>query len=54
MASVINPSIIKQPLKFVEIPLSKFSEEVIPHHQSLYDQYKFSVQKVKIATSEAF
>lgn len=46
MANVINPSIIKQPLKVVEIPLNKFSEEVIPHHQKMYDLYKVSVQKV--------
>lgn len=46
MASVINPTIIKQPLKVVEIPLNKFTEEVIPHHQKMYDQYKVAVQKV--------
>lgn len=46
MASVINPSIIKQPLRVVEIPLNKFSEEVIPHHQKMYEEYKVSMQKV--------
>lgn len=48
MASVLNPTIIKQPLKVVEIPLNKFSEEVIPHHQKMFEQYKISVQKVNI------
>lgn len=45
MASVINPTIIKQPFKLVEIPLNKFSE-VISHHQKIYEQYKISMQKV--------
>lgn len=48
MASVVNPSIIKQPLKIVEIPLNKFSEEVIPHHEKIYQQYKTSMQKVNL------
>lgn len=46
MASISSPSIIKQPLKFVEIPLNKFSEEVIPHHQRMLEQHKVHVHKV--------
>lgn len=52
MASVINPSIIKQPLKVIEVPLYKFSEEVVPHHQKSYEQYKLAIQKVFIKTVE--
>lgn len=48
MASVPNPSIIKQPLKLVEIPLNKFFEEVIPHHQKLLDEHKAIVLKVNL------
>ncbi|XP_019757471.1 syntaxin-17 [Dendroctonus ponderosae] len=46
MASLSSPSIIKQPLKFVEIPLNKFSEEVIPHHQRMLEQHKVYVHKL--------
>lgn len=48
MASVINPSIIKQPLKVIEVPLNKFSEEVVPHHQKTYEDYKLAIQKVRL------
>lgn len=36
----------KQPLKYVEIPLTKFSEEVIPHHQRIFEQHKLYIYKV--------
>ncbi|XP_023024307.1 syntaxin 17 isoform X1 [Leptinotarsa decemlineata] len=51
MASVLNPSITKQPLKMIEVPLSKFSEEVIPHHQKVFDQYKAMIHK-KISVND--
>lgn len=44
MASNFIPT--KQPLKYVEIPLSKFSEEVVPHHQKIFEQYKAHIYKV--------
>lgn len=46
MATIPSPSIIKQPLKVVEIPLSKFSEEVIPHHQKILQDHKAHVHKL--------
>ncbi|KAL1518000.1 hypothetical protein ABEB36_001690 [Hypothenemus hampei] len=46
MASIPSPSIIKQPLKFLEIPLNKFSQEVIPHHQKIFEQHKAYIHKL--------
>ncbi|CAG9770397.1 unnamed protein product [Ceutorhynchus assimilis] len=46
MASVTNPNIIKQPLKTLEMPLYKFSEEVLPHHQRILEQHKAYVYKL--------
>lgn len=40
--------VTKQPLRVVEVPLRKFSEEVIPHHQQVFTEYKTIVQKVAI------
>jgi syntaxin 17 len=44
--SVLNTSITKQPLKLIEVPLNKFSEEVIPHHQSIFEQHRTCVLKL--------
>lgn len=44
--SILNTSVTKQPLKLIEVPLNKFSEEVIPHHQNIYEQHKNLVLKV--------
>ncbi|KAF7282996.1 hypothetical protein GWI33_001629 [Rhynchophorus ferrugineus] len=46
MATISSPSIIKQPLRALEIPLNKFSEEVIPHHQKIYEQHKQHITKL--------
>lgn len=46
MATISSPSIIKQPLRNLEIPLSKFSEEVIPHHQKILEQHKNYINKL--------
>ncbi|XP_066250064.1 syntaxin-17 [Euwallacea similis] len=46
MASIPNANIIKQPLKYLEIPLNKFSDEVIPHHQKVLEQHKVYVHKL--------
>lgn len=46
MASAFNTAIQKQSLKYLEVPLNKFTEEVIPHHQKVYEQYKTTIQKV--------
>ncbi|XP_050295770.1 syntaxin-17 [Anthonomus grandis grandis] len=46
MASISSPSIIKQPLKFIKVPLEKFSDEVIPHHQRILEQHKAFIQKL--------
>ncbi|XP_060535153.1 syntaxin-17 [Cylas formicarius] len=46
MATIANPSITKQPLKFIEIPLNKFAEEVIPFHQKMLQAHKNNVQKL--------
>lgn len=35
-------------LKIIEVPLNKFSEEVIPHHQKMLLQHKQVIQKVAI------
>ncbi|KAJ8962977.1 hypothetical protein NQ314_005694 [Rhamnusium bicolor] len=52
MASVLNSNIIKQPLKYIEVPLNKFTEEVIPHHQKIYEQYKTTIQKLVQVNNE--
>lgn len=41
-------TITKKPLKILEVPLSKFKEEVIPHHQKIFTEYKALVQTVPI------
>lgn len=41
-----NTPIKKQSLKVLEVPLNKFREEVIPHHQQVFAEYKVLVQKV--------
>ncbi|KAG5880674.1 hypothetical protein JTB14_028430 [Gonioctena quinquepunctata] len=46
MATVVRPSIIKQPLKMIEVPLAKFSEEVVPHHQKMFELYKAVIHKL--------
>jgi len=46
MASIPNPSIIKQPLRMLEIPLSKFSDEVIPYHQKVLEDHKTYIHKL--------
>lgn len=43
-----NSSITKQPLKVIEVPLSKFSEEVIPHYQKVFEEYKAHMQTVNV------
>ncbi|XP_044269307.1 syntaxin-17 [Tribolium madens] len=44
--SILNTSVTKQPLKLIEVPLNKFSEEVIPHHQFIFEQHKTLVLKL--------
>ncbi|EFA00762.1 syntaxin-17 [Tribolium castaneum] len=44
--SILNTSVTKQPLKLIEVPLNKFSEEVIPHHQNIFEQHKTLVLKL--------
>ncbi|KAJ3660392.1 hypothetical protein Zmor_004842 [Zophobas morio] len=44
--SIVNTNITKQPLKVIEVPLSKFSEEVIPHHQNVYEQHRTLILKL--------
>uniref|UniRef100_A0A6P7GFG9 Syntaxin-17 n=1 Tax=Diabrotica virgifera virgifera TaxID=50390 RepID=A0A6P7GFG9_DIAVI len=51
--SVLNSCIIKQPFKIIEVPLAKFSEEIIPHHQSVYEQYKGTIRKLMSASDHA-
>lgn len=41
------PAIKKQPLKVLEVPLSKFSEEVIPHYQKTLEIHKPNIHKVR-------
>lgn len=41
-----NAMIAKQSLKVIEVPLNKFSEEVIPHHQQAFADYKTLIQEV--------
>ncbi|KAL3275313.1 hypothetical protein HHI36_020080 [Cryptolaemus montrouzieri] len=38
--------VVKQPLRVLEIPLSKFTEEVIPHCQRRYDKQKVIIHKL--------
>lgn len=38
-------TIRKQPFKFIEIPLNKF-QEVIPHHENVFEGYKKTMDKV--------
>ncbi|KAB0796264.1 hypothetical protein PPYR_10325 [Photinus pyralis] len=35
----------KQPFKIIEIPLTKFKDEVIPHHRQTFHNYKASIEK---------
>ncbi|CAG9839634.1 unnamed protein product [Diabrotica balteata] len=51
--SVLNSCIIKQPFKIIEVPLAKFSEEIIPHHQNVYEQYKGTIKKLMSASDHA-
>ncbi|XP_056644117.1 syntaxin-17 isoform X1 [Diorhabda sublineata] len=46
MADALNFVINKQPYKIIEVPLAKFTEDVIPHHQNVYQQYKSSIKKL--------
>jgi hypothetical protein len=38
----------KQPLKRVEIPLSKFNDVAVPHHVDLLKKHKSNIEKVKL------
>ncbi|XP_018569408.1 syntaxin-17 isoform X1 [Anoplophora glabripennis] len=51
MASAFSPGIQKQSLKYIEVPLSKFTDEVIPHHQKVYEQYKTTIQKLVLVNN---
>ncbi|VEN58781.1 unnamed protein product [Callosobruchus maculatus] len=46
MANLIPSNGSKQPLKVLEVPLNKFSDEVVPHHQNVFEQYKAGIQKL--------
>jgi chromosome segregation and condensation protein ScpB len=50
-ASYENISAIafKQPLKRVEIPLSKFNDVAVPHHVDLLKKHKTNIEKVKLS-----
>ncbi|CAH0554029.1 unnamed protein product [Brassicogethes aeneus] len=39
-------AIQKQPFRIIEIPLTKFSDEVIPHHENALEQYKEQMRKI--------
>jgi hypothetical protein len=39
----------KQPLKRVEIPLSKFNDVAVPHHVDLLKKHKTNIEKVKLS-----
>ncbi|RZC36283.1 syntaxin-17 [Asbolus verrucosus] len=43
--SIVNTNVTKQPLKLIEVPLNKFNEEVIPHHQKIFEQHKTLILK---------
>ncbi|KAJ8924696.1 hypothetical protein NQ315_000847 [Exocentrus adspersus] len=51
MATAFTPGIQKQSLKYLEVPLNKFTDEVIPHHQKIYEQYKATVQKLVLGNN---
>ncbi|KAJ8954595.1 hypothetical protein NQ318_003126 [Aromia moschata] len=51
MANILNPTGTKQSLKCIEIPLNKFTEEVVPHHQKIFEQYKATVQKLVLVNN---
>ncbi|XP_017774784.1 PREDICTED: syntaxin-17 [Nicrophorus vespilloides] len=36
----------KQPFKVIEIPLNKFNEEAVPHHQYLFEEHQKTIQKL--------
>ncbi|CAH1970370.1 unnamed protein product [Acanthoscelides obtectus] len=46
MANIIPSNSSKQPMKVLEVPLNKFSDEVVPHHQNVFEQYKGGIQKL--------
>ncbi|KAF5280527.1 hypothetical protein FQR65_LT00278 [Abscondita terminalis] len=43
---MIETEIEKLPFKFIEIPLNKFRDELIPHHQAKFKTYKNSIEKL--------
>lgn len=43
-----SSSVNKQPFKIIEIPLTKFTGEVIPHHEKMFEDYKRHMNKVKL------
>lgn len=44
--SMVNTAIVKQPFKLIEIPLNKFRDEAVPHHQRVFETHKNTIQKV--------
>ncbi|KAF2899762.1 hypothetical protein ILUMI_06425 [Ignelater luminosus] len=43
--SMVNTAIVKQPFKLIEIPLNKFRDEAVPHHQRVFETHKNNIHK---------
>lgn len=46
MALSSDDEIVKQPIKRLEIPISKFNDVAIPHHLDLLNRHKINIKKV--------
>ncbi|CAG9862673.1 unnamed protein product [Phyllotreta striolata] len=51
MSSILN-SHNKQPFKVIEVPLSKFKDEIIPHHQNVFESYKSNINMLMAISDE--
>lgn len=48
MSSASKSEVIKQPIKYLEIPINKFNDVAIPHHLDLLKKHKNNIKRVSI------